>query len=72
MDLPEAEELIFKREERRNAALFKRADGKFMTKDCPVAVKKKYGMIMMIAGGILVLAILARMGRAHATTAQAG
>jgi hypothetical protein len=59
MDLPEAEELIFKREERRKAPLFKRADGKFMTKDCPVALKKKYGMIMMIAGGILVLTILA-------------
>ncbi len=59
MDLPEAEELIFKREERRNAPLFRRADGKFMTKDCPVALKKKYGMAMMIAGGILVLAIIA-------------
>jgi hypothetical protein len=59
MDLPEAEELIFKREERRNAPLFKRADGKFMTKDCPVALKKKHGMAMMIAGGILALALLA-------------
>lgn len=59
MDLPEAEELIFKREERRNAPLYKRADGKFMTKDCPVALKKKYGLAMMIAGGILLVAILA-------------
>ncbi|MCC7531075.1 MAG: hypothetical protein IT342_21335 [Candidatus Melainabacteria bacterium] len=59
MDLPEAEELIFKREERRNAPLFKRADGKFMTRDCPFALKKKYGLAMMVAGGILVLAILA-------------
>ena len=59
MDLPEAEELIFKREERRNAPLFKRADGKFMTKDCPVALKKKQGIAMMIAGGVLVLAIIA-------------
>ncbi len=59
MELPEAEELIFKREQRRNAPLFKRADGKFMTKDCPVALKKKYGLAMMIAGGIVVVALLA-------------
>ncbi len=59
MELPEAKELIFKREERKNAPLFKRADGKFMTKDCPVALKQKYGLVMMIAGSILVVALLA-------------
>lgn len=41
MDKPEAMAIIFQRENRKDAPLFKRADGKFMTSDCPVALKKK-------------------------------
>ncbi len=39
-DMAEAQSLIFKRENRENAPLYKREDGKFMTNDCPIAVKK--------------------------------
>lgn len=41
MDKPEAMALIFKRENRENAPLFRRKDGKFMTADCPEAMKKQ-------------------------------
>jgi hypothetical protein len=49
MELPEAEALIFKRENRENAPLYKRADGKFMTSDCPVQVKQKRDRLSLIA-----------------------
>jgi hypothetical protein len=49
MELPEAEALIFKRENREKAPLFKRADGKFMTSDCPVQVKQKRDRMSLIA-----------------------
>ena len=56
MDRVEADEVIFKLENRSDAPLYKRADGRFMTSDCPVAVKSKRGMVIMIAGGIVVVA----------------
>ncbi|MDR3615787.1 MAG: hypothetical protein P4L53_19670 [Candidatus Obscuribacterales bacterium] len=49
MELPEAEALIFKRENREKAPLYKRADGKFMTSDCPVQVKQKRDRLSLIA-----------------------
>ena len=49
MELPEAEALIFKRENREHAPLYKRADGKFMTSDCPVQVKQKRERLSIIA-----------------------
>lgn len=51
LELPEAEELILKREDRKNATLYKRADGKFLTADCPVGVKAKQDRLMAIIGG---------------------
>lgn len=60
MELPEAEALIFKRESRKNAPLFKRADGKFLTADCPVGVGSKRNLILSIVGGtLLVICVLA-------------
>ncbi len=53
LELPEAEELILKREDRKNATLFKRADGKFLTADCPVGVKAKQDRLMAIIGGTI-------------------
>jgi hypothetical protein len=58
LELPEAEELIFKRENRKNAPLFKRADGKFLTSDCPVAIKKKRNFVMSVIGGIVLVALV--------------
>lgn len=69
-DLAEAESLIFKRENREKATIYKRADGKFMTQDCPIALKKKNDRMMLVVGGILVLVLLAAMGVMMQTTPQ--
>lgn len=55
MELPQAEELIFKRENRRNVQLFKRQDGKFLTADCPVGIRRKRNLILAAAAGILLV-----------------
>lgn len=52
LELPEAEELILKREAITKPSLFRRADGKFLTRDCPVAVKAKRDKILAIGGAI--------------------
>jgi len=57
-DMAEAQSLIFKRENRTNAPLFKREDGKFMTVDCPIASKKKKDNQMLIGGAALILILL--------------
>ncbi len=57
---PEADELIFKRENRKDAPLFKRQDGKFLTSDCPAALRaKRSTIIAMVAGGAVVACIIA-------------
>lgn len=60
-DMAEAQSLIFKRENRNNAPLYKREDGKFMTADCPIASKKKKDNQMLIGGAVLVLVLLVIM-----------
>ena len=55
LELPEAEALIFKRENRKNVTLFKRVDGKFLTSDCPVGVKKRLTLILANVGGVVLL-----------------
>lgn len=60
-DMAEAQSLIFKRENRTNAPLYKREDGKFMTTDCPIASKKKKDNQMLIGGAALVLILLVIM-----------
>lgn len=57
-DMTETQSLIFKRENRNNAPLYKREDGKFMTSDCPIALKKKKDKQMLIGGAALVLVLL--------------
>jgi hypothetical protein len=54
MELPEAEELIFKRENKRAVVLYKRQDGRFLTSDCPVGANKRQKQILVIAAGIIV------------------
>ncbi len=58
LEQPEADELILQRENRQNAPLFKRADGKFLTSDCPLALKKKREQMLSIGGGVVLLVIL--------------
>ncbi len=55
MERPEAEALIFKQESRKKASLFKRADGKFMTKDCPVQVQRKRNLFLLCFFGVVIV-----------------
>ncbi len=55
MQLPEAESLIFQKEGRRNVVLYKRADGKFLTRNCLVGVWKKLSRMLTISCGVLAL-----------------
>lgn len=61
MERPEAEELIFKMEGRRDVPLFKRFDGKFLTSDCPVGVRQKLISIAATAFGAATLTGLAAL-----------
>lgn len=55
IELPEAEELIFKRENRRGAVLFRRSDGTFLTSDCPIGARRKQTIVLAIAGTALLI-----------------
>lgn len=68
LELPEAQALIFKRENRENAPLFKRADGKFMTTDCPVAAKATRNKISI---AVVVIAVAATLAAVVALTPPA-
>ena len=62
MELPQAEALIFSRENRSEAPLYKRTDGKYMTSNCPLAMKKRNQIILLAFAGIfLVVSLLAVM-----------
>ncbi len=60
-DLAEAEALIFKRENRSNVTIYKREDGKFMTNDCPIALKKHKNTTMLVGGAAVILVLLVIM-----------
>ncbi len=59
MEFSDAENLIFKRENRKKFVLFKRPDGKFMTSDCPFEQKRKQQIIGIVAICICVVACIA-------------
>lgn len=59
MEMPEAEAMIFKRENREKFTLYKRQDGKFMTQDCPEALKQKKGKMMMILVAVIAVLLIA-------------
>jgi hypothetical protein len=58
IERPEADALIFKRESRAAKTLFKREDGKFMTSDCPIAVKQTRGMVLAVVMGLFFLVVM--------------
>ena len=59
LSLEQAEAVIFQRENIKKPTLYKRADGKFMTRDCPVEVKRRKDRSMMIAAaGLFVIIFL--------------
>lgn len=53
MEQAEADELIFKQENKRNPILYKRQDGRFLTSDCPIGAKKKRNARIAIIGSTL-------------------
>ncbi|CAN5508688.1 hypothetical protein BH10CYA1_BH10CYA1_40410 [soil metagenome] len=55
MELDDAEALIFKQESVKKATLFKRADGKFMTKNCPLQAQRKRNLFLLCVIGALVI-----------------
>ncbi len=58
LELQQAEELIRKRENLSKITLYKRADGKFLTRDCPVGLKKRRNIIFASVGGCLLVALV--------------
>ncbi len=61
LEMPEAEVIIFQRENLKKFTLYKREDGKFMTRDCPRQVKKKRDQIIMIGGSVILIATILTM-----------
>lgn len=56
IELPEAEAIIFQRENIKNPVLFKREDGKYMTRDCPREAMRRQQQFMMILVAVTVVA----------------
>jgi hypothetical protein len=50
MELPEAEKLIFKQEGTKTFTLYKRTDGKFLTRNCPLGIARKRTRILLVSG----------------------
>lgn len=48
MERAEAEALVFNRENREKFTVYGREDGKFMTVDCPLQVKRKKGLVVSL------------------------
>ncbi len=53
MEMTEAQQIISKREQKENSVLYKRKDGKFLTKDCPVGVTKRLTFRVLMAVPVL-------------------
>jgi hypothetical protein len=62
VESPEAEALIFKQESLKKFTLYKRADGKFMTKNCPVQAQRKRNLVLLcVIGAIVMIGAVALM-----------
>jgi hypothetical protein len=57
LELEQAEALILIRENKRNPTLYKRPDGKFMTQDCPVQVRKKRTILFLSIVGVTLVCV---------------
>ncbi|HEY9755237.1 MAG TPA: hypothetical protein V6C97_08750 [Oculatellaceae cyanobacterium] len=58
LELAQAEALILIRENKQGTTLYKRADGKFMTQDCPVQVKRKRTVVFLSIVAVTMLIVL--------------
>lgn len=62
MERPQVESMIFQRESKKKFNLFKRADGKFMTADCPVALKRRREiMTLTVVVSLVILSLVLAM-----------
>lgn len=61
LEQEEAEALVFKRENREKFVLYGRADGKFMTSDCPAAVNKRNKTIVLVSACVGAIALIGAM-----------
>ncbi|MBX9685659.1 MAG: hypothetical protein K2X27_03090 [Candidatus Obscuribacterales bacterium] len=55
MDIEQVKDAVLKREGKIYTRLYKRKDGRFLSRDCPVGVKKKQDQIAAICGVVLLL-----------------
>jgi hypothetical protein len=67
MTRAEAEQLIATRDGRLCLRYYRRADGRIMTSDCPVGVRRVRGRRALITGSLLAFLINIIMGEAGAT-----
>jgi hypothetical protein len=62
LEMSQAEALVFKHESKKKFNLYKRADGKFMTTDCPVQARRKRSLILIcVVGALVVICAVALM-----------
>lgn len=62
VEMPEAEAIIFKRENIKHPTLYKREDGKYMTRDCPrEAMRRQQQQMMILVAATVVVAVIALM-----------
>lgn len=56
IEMPEAESIVYTRENIEHPHLLKREDGKYMTRECPQAVKRRKDTIVLSLVGVVVAA----------------
>lgn len=77
MSPEEAKQMIFQREGLEKVTLYRRADGKFLTRDCPQGSKSKLAVVVLsvvglaIVTGVLVLATFSSRPKPESSTAVA-
>lgn len=57
VELPEAMQIVFHRENKEHPTFFKRKDGRFLTSDCPIGAKRGKQTALVIVGVLLVVGI---------------
>lgn len=56
MNRNQAQAMVFRREGKQNPVFYRRADGRFMTSDCPVGVKQRQVKIALLVAGVITVA----------------
>lgn len=61
MDDAEAQKIVTKQEGKENAVFYKRKDGKFLTKPCPVAATRQRNTTIVIVSAVVILGSIAAL-----------